>query len=637
MIVHSTKLSTSTGTIMADATPSARPSARARGQPYICQFAKCWYEWRLGELRAAAAVTDVEVFVDADEERAWEARRYGVLLRAFLPDDEAVRRLAGRAVLVKNITEEWGSGRDWDEFAAALRAFPAERSAPFLAAGITFKINVTTLGRRLLEEERQQLIKQLEPLLAFRGSVRMRDPDVTFVLFVDTPSMKGEEGCTSTTARYRFGRWIADGRRDLVHKYDLKTRNYIGTTSLDPELSLVMANLARLRQHDLVYDPYCGTAGTLVAAAAFGARVLGCDLHGPAIRGQLRTRSGPGKQSWDAAVQGIPETFAAYGLLPPVALIQGDSGAHLAFLRAVPGGLFDAIITDPPYGIREKPAEVADEKLLSRAIEEHHLASHVPKTALAPIEHILADLFLLAEGSLVDGGRLVFLLPTTAPFTEAMLLAPPSLVFEGAFEQMMAARWSRWCITMRRRPRDVSQQHAAAVPPVPAAETVETRTPSAIFERAVLRPDDAHLIGDDKRAVAAAQSLLHPELLKKSSSARRRLARRLDKLTGGTAAQAEGGHDGHGAGSPPVPLPGAYGASTRAMRRQVRNQGRGKYEARVRAQLGAIVAGHDEGVHTNAWRLGGPFVRRWWLSTLAAGAVLLTASLLARAGARSKR
>ena len=82
---------------------------------------------------------------------------------------------------------------------------------------------------------------------------------------------------------------------------------YIGTTSLDAELSLLMANMARVRAADLVYDPYCGTAGTLVAAGAFGARVLGCDLHAPALRGQLRTRSGPSKLR-QAESQGIPQT-----------------------------------------------------------------------------------------------------------------------------------------------------------------------------------------------------------------------------------------------------------------------------------------------------------------------------------------
>ena len=36
---------------------------------------------------------------------------------------------------------------------------------------------------------------------------------------------------------------VGVGQRELVGRLDLKRRNYIGTTSLDAELSLVMANL----------------------------------------------------------------------------------------------------------------------------------------------------------------------------------------------------------------------------------------------------------------------------------------------------------------------------------------------------------------------------------------------------------
>lgn len=49
-----------------------------------------------------------------------------------------------------------------------------------------------------------------------------------------------------------MGRWIASGSRHLVTKYDLKKRGYLGTTSMDAELSLVMANMAKCRAGTLV-------------------------------------------------------------------------------------------------------------------------------------------------------------------------------------------------------------------------------------------------------------------------------------------------------------------------------------------------------------------------------------------------
>lgn len=48
--------------------------------------------------------------------------------------------------------------------------------------------------------------------------------------------------------------------------FSLQHRKYIGTTSMDPELSFIMTNLALVNEGDLVLDPFCGTG--------FGFRIL---------------------------------------------------------------------------------------------------------------------------------------------------------------------------------------------------------------------------------------------------------------------------------------------------------------------------------------------------------------------------
>lgn len=65
---------------------------------------------------------------------------------------------------------------------------------------------------------------------------------------------------------------IADGQRSLVNDISLKTRKFIGNTSMDPTLSLLMANQALAKPGDLVYDPFVGSGSLLVAAAKFGGR-----------------------------------------------------------------------------------------------------------------------------------------------------------------------------------------------------------------------------------------------------------------------------------------------------------------------------------------------------------------------------
>lgn len=75
-----------------------------------------------------------------------------------------------------------------------------------------------------------------------------------------------------------FGRWICDGARHLISKISLKTRSFIGNTSMDAQLSLIMANQACVQPGHVVLDPFVGSGSLLVAAAQFGAYVMGADI-----------------------------------------------------------------------------------------------------------------------------------------------------------------------------------------------------------------------------------------------------------------------------------------------------------------------------------------------------------------------
>ena len=50
---------------------------------------------------------------------------------------------------------------------------------------------------------------------------------------------------------------IADGSASLIDRYNVKTRRYIGTTTMDAELSLLVANQALVSSnHEAVLLPY---------------------------------------------------------------------------------------------------------------------------------------------------------------------------------------------------------------------------------------------------------------------------------------------------------------------------------------------------------------------------------------------
>lgn len=52
---------------------------------------------------------------------------------------------------------------------------------------------------------------------------------------------------------------MAESGRSLINELSLKKRKFIGNTSMDPQLSLLMANLGKVCNGDLVLDPFVGS------------------------------------------------------------------------------------------------------------------------------------------------------------------------------------------------------------------------------------------------------------------------------------------------------------------------------------------------------------------------------------------
>lgn len=133
-----------------------------------------------------------------------------------------------------------------------------------------------------------------------------------------------------------LARWLGGSERDVINKYDLKKRKYICTTSMDAELALITANITLASSGKLFYDPFVGSGSFSVACAHFGAQAFGSDIDGRSIRGK-------GKVS-------VLSNFEQYGLLNQF----GDN--FVADLTNTPlraTRIFDGIVCDPPYGVRE--------------------------------------------------------------------------------------------------------------------------------------------------------------------------------------------------------------------------------------------------------------------------------------------
>jgi len=87
------------------------------------------------------------------------------------------------------------------------------------------------------------------------------------------------------------------------------------------------------------------------------------------------------------------------------------------------GDLFDAIVTDPPYGVRAGAKRLGRKKQLTDTQKERMLQQrlsqpnpgdqpYIPPTKPYELSQLVTDLILFARYLLKPGGRLVFFLPT---------------------------------------------------------------------------------------------------------------------------------------------------------------------------------------------------------------------------------
>jgi tRNA (guanine10-N2)-methyltransferase len=176
-----------------------------------------------------------------------------------------------------------------------------------------------------------------------------------------------------------FGRTLGEARstknRSGLSVYTLKKRAYLGPTSMDAELAFVMANLGKVGSGSVVYDPFVGTGSILVACALRGAgHVVGSDIDVRVLRGK-----GPDRN--------VGSNFAQFGL-PRPELVRTDNAIYRRHYRSH-RPLYDAIVTDPPYGIRAGARKCGSKLDQPRPVSEDQRSTHIPQTRCDRIQRFL--------------------------------------------------------------------------------------------------------------------------------------------------------------------------------------------------------------------------------------------------------
>lgn len=362
---------------------------------YLISFANSFPNFRVAELESLANLNGFQVDLSAHDEKS-------PFLIVLLQDDDQARKLVERSILAKGIYELWGEGRTLDELHNDVQALSSHRFEHFKHN--TFKFEFVAFMGAKSTAEKVSVIETFK-YLGFEGKIRLKDPEVTFAV-VEKYHVEGMEKATEPEYLW-FGRQVQLSARSsgVVEKYDLKKRKYIGTTSFEAELSLISCNLAQVKPGTLLYDPFVGTGSFLVAGAYFGALPIGSDIDVRLIRGK-----GPQCNH--------KTNFKQYGTLTQFVDLLVMDFTNNSFR---PDLVFDSIVCDPPYGVREGLKVCGAKNPEKAAGRELHVVEgekgFLRKDYIAPkkpyeLANLLHDLLCFAAARLPVGGRLAFWMPT---------------------------------------------------------------------------------------------------------------------------------------------------------------------------------------------------------------------------------
>ncbi|XP_075976172.1 tRNA (guanine(10)-N(2))-methyltransferase TRMT11 [Anticarsia gemmatalis] len=435
---------------------------------YLMWFAHEHVDFRHAEMNSILSLFNIPIkFI----EKPSVIRPYWIV---ELPSEECVKKIASRSVLLKNCIELWSRAKTVSQLHKNLKGSvenstgewiigdsehdgisdshlcPKELIESCCSVKSSFKIEVETFCKHFTMKEKVEKIETFS-YLPLEGPVKLKNPDVTLAYLefygVDPNNVPEEPHDVF------FGKWVVDGQRDLIQVHSLKKRQFIGNTSMDAQLSIIMANQAQVRRADLVLDPFVGSGSLLVPAAHFGAHVWGSDIDFMMLHARTRpTRVGQKVRTKDESIRGNMRQYGIESQYLDVVV----SDFSMPMWR--PDLKFDAIITDPPYGVREPTERIGIDRE-QYSLSEEHMVNHIPAKVEYGLPHIYRDLLNFAARHLQLGRRLVCWYPLVREeYKEAQLPSHPCFKLVSNSEQVLSKLTARRLLTYEKVHDDVSQE-----------------------------------------------------------------------------------------------------------------------------------------------------------------------------------
>lgn len=214
---------------------------------FLLCFAQEFVEFRKPEIQSIIKLFNIKDLQVNDQQ---ENKPYWIVEST----ESDLKKIASRSVSLRYVVEIWTSGKSYETFHDNLRKYELV-DPKLLSTESSFRITVDTYNKHIKQAEKVERIESMN-YLALNGRIDLKNPETNLFYFefwgLDPTNVP------ESPEEIVFGRWLFDGQRDIVKTISLKTRKFIGNTSMNPLLSLLMANQGLCDRNQLMLDPFAG-------------------------------------------------------------------------------------------------------------------------------------------------------------------------------------------------------------------------------------------------------------------------------------------------------------------------------------------------------------------------------------------
>ena len=435
-----------------------------------------WLDFKFAELNACIELCGLNPQDLYDTTLSNEEKKNTIYLHIRFPSVEIAREVCHRSVLIKGLYLTWAYDDSLRKLVEKVENLPSSfTSSLYNDSFLSWCIDIDTHARVLTMEEKQVYRAQFA-CVRFAGPVNLKNADIQMNLLMDfsTRHQRKEIEFEKDPVDIfcYFGQLVAvNHMRDDLKKYSLKSRLYLGPTSLDTSLCFLLANMGHVKKGSFVMDPFVGTASILVAAAHYRALCFGADIDVRVLKGDMYAGHSRHEKG-DQTKRDVWENFKSYDL-PRPELIRLDNHimeSHLSLTPLLSSSensrgkstcstghnnfvdceIFDCFLTDPPYSIRAGARKSGKKGGFKHQVEDHQRLEHIPSTQPYEVEEVMLDLLHNAALYLKQDGRLLYLIPTPYNFNIQDLPVHPCFTIVDMCLQGLSSRHGRHLVILKK-------------------------------------------------------------------------------------------------------------------------------------------------------------------------------------------